>query len=112
LNAVIARNDPPQVFQRGGLLTRLRFSADDGAPHLEPLGDDALRGVLARVADWTKLVETRRGQRDEDDAPPMEVVKDLATLPEWRAIPLLEDVIETPVFSRTGELVVAPGYHP
>jgi hypothetical protein len=50
LAAVLAHNNPPKLFQRGGLLTRLRMNADGCAPQLEPLSDPALRGVLARSA--------------------------------------------------------------
>src|SRR5262249_29602952 len=112
LAAVLARNDPPTVFQRGGVLTRLRLRADTGAPFLEPLADAALRGVLARVAKWTHVRDTKHGPVEEDDAPPLEVVKDLANLPGWEAIPVIEAVVECPVFGRAGELVDKPGFHP
>jgi hypothetical protein len=112
LAALLARNDPPTVFQRGGLLTRLRVRADDGAPLLEPLADAALRGVLARVANWKKFRNTRNGVVEEEDAPPMEVVKDLANLPAWDGIAVIEAVVECPVFARTGERIDTPGFHP
>jgi hypothetical protein len=109
--ALLARSDSPTLFQRGGVLTRLRLREEDDAPLLEPLTDSALRGVLARVANWTKVRDTRGGEVVEDDAPPLEAVKDLATLPGWDGIPYLRAVIETPVFSASGELLLAPGYH-
>jgi hypothetical protein len=109
--AVLARNDPPTVFQRGGLLTRLRVRPDDGAPFLEPLAEAALRGVLARVANWMNVRDTKLGKVEEEDAPPLEVVKDLANLPAWEGIPVIEAVVECPVFSRAGDLVDSPGFH-
>jgi DNA primase len=108
--AILARNEPPTIFQRGGLLTRLRVRADGGAPYLEPLCDAALRGVLARFADWTKVSDTKHGQVVEEDAPPVEVVKDLANLPDWDGIPLIDAVVECPVFT-PGGLVITPGFH-
>jgi hypothetical protein len=66
---------------------------------------------MARVANWTKLNQTKKGLVEEDDAPPIEVVKDLANLPRWEGIPALRAVVECPVFTRTGELVCTPGYH-
>lgn len=111
LAALLAHNDPPTVYQRGGVLTRLRIREDDGAPLLEPLVNAALRGVLARVADWKNIKDTKGGEIEEDDAPPMEVVKDLANLPGWDGIPVIEAVVESPVFARTGELIDAPGFH-
>jgi hypothetical protein len=112
LAALKARNDPPSVFQRGGVLTRLKVREDTGAPWLEPLGPGALRGVLARAADWMTGKNARGETVYEDDAPPMEVVDDLANLPAWDGIPVIDSVAECPVFSRAGELVAAPGFHP
>jgi putative DNA primase/helicase len=111
LSAIVANNDPPEIFQRGGVLTRVKIRPDDGMPLLEPLVDAALRGVLARAADWTQVKDTKGGQVVEDDAPPLEVVKDLANLPSWDQIPLIEGVIECPTFARNGELVQTRGYH-
>jgi hypothetical protein len=112
LKAVLAVNKPPTIFQRGGLLTRLRRGTDTEAPILEPLVDTALRGVLARVADWFKIRTTSEGDVAEEDAPPMEVVKDLASLPAWDGVPRLQAVVESPVFTCAGALVLAPGFHP
>jgi putative DNA primase/helicase len=111
LAAIHAGNTPPRIFQRGGLLTRVRIRAEDGAPSLEPLVDAALRGVLARFANWIKVRDTNDGQIIEDEAPPIEVVKDLAALPAWDQIPIIEGVIECPVFARDGTLVQTAGYH-
>lgn len=111
LNALLARNNPPTLFQRGDALTRLRVGSDNAAPLLELLTDAALRGVLARVANWLKARSTKEATILEDDAPPLDVVKDLATLPDWPDIPILEAVIETPVFTRSGELIRSPGFH-
>jgi hypothetical protein len=108
--ALLAANDPPKLFQRGEVLTRLR-SGDDAAPILEPLTDHALRGVLTRSADWITIKDTKQGEIVEDDAPPMEVVKDLATLPAWEGIPFLRSVVECPVVVPPGDLVAVPGYH-
>jgi putative DNA primase/helicase len=48
----------------------------------------------------------------EDDAPPMEVVRDLAALPAREGVPVLEAVVECPVQAADGTRVAAPGYHP
>jgi hypothetical protein len=112
LAALLARNNPPSVFQRGGLLTRLRVRIETGGPYLEPLTDHALRGVLSRVANWLKLRITQRTEILEDDAPPMAVVKDLAALPGWDGIPPIEAIIEAPVFTRQGVLIQVPGFYP
>lgn len=110
--ALLARNDPPTLFQRGGILTRVRICEDNAAPLLQPLTDAALRGVLARVANWLKARSTKEGTVLEEDTPPLEVVKDLANLPDWPGIPVLERVIETPVFTRSGDLIRSRGFYP
>jgi hypothetical protein len=73
--------------------------------------DDAVRGHMARVADWFTVRESKKGQVSEDDAPPMEVVKDLVALPGWPGVPPIRTVVNCPVFTRDGELVDRPGYH-
>ncbi len=110
LAALIRANEPPTIFERGRLLTRLRVKYGD-SPVLEPLSSAALRGVLARVADWVTRKEAKSGPVEEDDAPPMEVVSDLDSLDRWDGIPAIEAVVECPFFTRNGELVITPGYH-
>jgi hypothetical protein len=112
LAALRAGNDPPTLFQRGGVLTRVRVRPDNGAPFLEPLVEAALRGVLARVANWQQVRHTKNGPVAEDDAPPLDVVKDLAHLPSWEGIPVLDSLIECPVFTPQGGLIQSPGFHP
>jgi hypothetical protein len=112
LEAILVRNNPPGIFQRGALLTRLRWGVETNAPYFEPLTDAALRGILTRVADWTKIRTTPLGVIVEEDAPPMEVVKDLAALPGWDGIPPIEAIVEVPVFTRQGKLIQTPGFHP
>jgi hypothetical protein len=63
LRAVLRRNDPPTVYQRGGMLTRLNHRRDDGAPQLEPLDAPALRGVLSRCARWVTRKRLPDGQQ-------------------------------------------------
>jgi hypothetical protein len=107
LRALLAANDPPSLFQRGDVLTRLRAKSDTGAPCLETLDADAVRGLMARAAWWGK-----GGGKDMVDCPPpMDVVKDLMALPGWDGVPVVDSVAECPVFGPDGELVVSPGYH-
>ena len=112
MGALIAANKPPAIFQRGEFLTRLRPSEGDVAPSLEPLGDAALRGVLARAANWVVERHTKTGVVEEEDAPPLEVVRDLGSRPGWPGIPPIKAVVECPILDRKGQLVIMPGYHP
>jgi hypothetical protein len=112
MRAMCLRNNPPTVFHRGGVLVRLRVNESTGAPYLDVLADNSLRGVLGRVADWTKVRDTKQGGAEEDAPPPKEVVEDITGLPTWEGIPLIESVAESPFFERTGRLVATPGFHP
>jgi hypothetical protein len=110
LNALRAANEPPKLFQRGTALTRLRAQPDTGAPFLETLSESALRVLMARVASWTRCFITNRGEMSEEAPPPLDVVKDLNSLPEWEGILLIESVTESPIFDSRGALVTSPGY--
>jgi hypothetical protein len=112
MEAILAKNDPPTMFQRGSSLVRLRSDESSGAVEIENLTEAALRGVLARVADWVEAKVTKAGVVYDANAPPLEVVKDLASLPAWKGLPVLTAVVECPVFDRNGNLVDQPGYHP
>jgi hypothetical protein len=111
LAALLAANTPPVVFKRQGVLTRIRRDEATNAPYLDPMTDAAVRGRLARVADWFRVQRTRQGNILEADSPPMTVVQDLVSLDDWEGVPALVSVVECPVFTRDGELVIAPGYH-
>jgi hypothetical protein len=89
----------------------MRSRAATGALYLEPMDEFALRGVLSRVANWKKVRTTQKSEVEEDDAPPMEVVNDLAALPNWDGIPLIESIVEAPIFTRQGALIQTPGFH-
>jgi hypothetical protein len=112
MQAVLAANTPPRLFQRGGLLVRLRVDPDSGAPTLEPLLEAALRGHLARVARYVRIDQTENDTRVTNVSPPLDLVRDVGSLPTWDGLPPLTAVAETPVFSAAGDLVQAPGYHP
>lgn len=112
LNAILAANKPPRLFQRGNLLVRVRTTQDTQAVSLEPMVVTALRGHLARVADWFREKVTGKGETYlEPDAPPVEVAADVANLPSWPGVPGLRAIIECPAFGCDGSLVDQPGYH-
>ena len=108
LAAIIANNDPPTIFQRCRLLTRLRMREGEQPPILEPMAEAAIRGHLARVANWTSV----KGFTTTECAPQMDVVKDLANLPSWDGIPSIQAVVECPVFAKNGLLISSQGFHP
>src|SRR5690606_33228585 len=76
--AIVARNDPPELFQRGGLITRIQ-RGDDDDPYLAIVTQDALRGVLARWIEWYRVVGASRSE--VPSLPPMHVVRDMMAAP-------------------------------
>jgi hypothetical protein len=112
LEAVRDANDPPRLFQRGSELCRLRVDPDTHAPTLELLDAARLCNHLARVANWLEERDTGEEVVIKNVPPPPEVVRDVGAMPSYDGIPVIRAVVECPTFSRDGELVVAPGYHP
>jgi hypothetical protein len=101
------RYDPhPRILQQGGVLVRLR-SSDEGHLKVDALTADALRGELARVADWQR--SSAKGPTAID--PPMVIARDILTLGSWK-LPQLRRVATAPYFTRSQRLVVTPGYDP
>src|ERR1041384_312377 len=82
VRALIAFNSPPQIFQRGGTLVRLKV--DHRGPAIQTMSDAALRGRLARVADWYRL-DAWDGRVGVN--PPSPIVQDILALPEIAGIP-------------------------
>ena len=111
IEALLAANDPPSVFLRGENLVRLRVYERDDRTSFDPLNPDLLRERLSRVAAWKKVRRSSHGVELTDCYPPMDCVRNLLASPSL-PFPVIEAVVEAPTFSREGNLVVEPGYHP
>jgi putative DNA primase/helicase len=115
LEAMALRNrQSPRLFQRGGVLCRVRPADDGGSPMIEHLTIGALRGELDRAAHWGVEIDTKRGPVIRWGPPRLDVAQDILSLPEYdRAqFPVLDSVVESPRFTAAGRLVVTPGYDP
>jgi hypothetical protein len=106
MSAIWSGNKPPTVFQRGGL-ARIRINPKDEAPFVDLMKESAIRHVLARKADWLEV--DQKGNLDAAP-PPIAVVRDIAAMPEWPRIPVIEGIIDCPVFARNGRLIDQTGY--
>lgn len=98
-------NDAAPLFARGNALVRLERPID-GAPQLAEVTDVAIYGVLAREADWVRLSE----EGCTAALPPKDVSRDLIVYPP-PGIPAVDSVITTPVFGRSGRILMAQGLH-
>jgi putative DNA primase/helicase len=98
-------NNPPYLFRHGGLPAWLEYG-DDGAPFARTLTEDHLRHELARTMQWGVV----KDKKWVSVLPPSHVVKDILATPNLH-LPILESIVQTPVFGRDGSLQMAPGYH-
>ena len=107
LNALLATNEPPRMFVRTGMLVRV-LQDEDGQPTIDDLTTDSMRGLLARAANFMRLVG---GGHWVPASPPADVVRDLLTLGAW-PFPALVGLVETPTLRDDGSVLENVGYDP
>ena len=105
--ALVAANDPPQLYAFGDSLARLERD-EDARPLVRPLTEQRLRYELARAATWVK--QDGRTRNNKRVPPPLDVVRDLLADPA-PPLPRLRRIVECPTFARDGAIVEAPGFH-
>lgn len=109
--AILAANRPPTVFQKSGVLVRLKRAEDQARafspPQIVALNQRAVFGLMARVATWYHM----EADGFHDSSPSVDASYDLIENPR-RELPPLESVEMVPVFGAGGELVSRSGYHP
>jgi hypothetical protein len=104
IEALAARNNPPEIFVRAGRLVRVRED-ENGTPEIQPMDDPHIKGRLARVADYVRTTE----KGETKVIPPDWLVKDVGQLPYW-PFPSLEAVVEAPIMRPNGTIFDVPGY--
>ena len=111
LNSLIQQNESPRIFVRGGVLVRIK-PYESSTIVSEVLTTHALRGELARAANFVGG-ENFMGQAiHQPISPPIDVVNDLMALPQWQGISTLKEVIHAPVFTEDGTFNTSVGYQP
>jgi len=82
---------------------------EDGQPIIRGLNESAARGECARAADWFTVPANERVMIP--GAPPLDVVRDLLTLPDWpKEIPIIRAITENPVIRQDGSILDQQGY--
>lgn len=104
-----ANTKRPFLFRRGGLLVRINRD-DNGNLVTEDLTVDRLKHELARKARWYKPTTRGNNVVNEPAKPPTDVVKDMLATPT-PPLPVLERIVEVPVFAANGTLQTDAGYH-
>jgi len=102
------RNGGPRIFVGPETLVRVVQRGAERSAIIQVETDDTLRGYLMRNV--TFLAGSEKAARSI--VPPHTVVRDILSRPTWEGLPELRGVIETPVLSRDGEVITAPGYQP
>lgn len=103
------------LTKAGGIYTRINGLArasrikpkksEPDYPVIELLTESALRGMLARAANYYRVTDKGRTAI----APPLEIVRDVASLGQW-PFPPLTGVITTPTLRSDGTVISTPGY--
>ncbi len=105
--ALVAANDPPVIFVREGVLTRVRVD-EHGRPAAEPLTVDTARARLAEVADTVRATKDGRVHV----FPPLDPVRNLLARGRHNQLPALEAVVETPTLRPDGTVHADAGWDP
>jgi putative DNA primase/helicase len=119
--------NPVSIFRVGSVPSRLETD-DDGAPVVRPLTVERLRQEMAARACWyrgiglpelvERLFETAFGsdewealhKKNSNARPPRDVIQNMLAMPDI-PLPVLERIVEAPVFGPDGTVETRPGYH-
>ena len=115
IDALVANNDPPELFTRGGQTTSVRRD-ETGLARITSLSDVAILDVMAVAARFVHIVAKKKeeggGIRHKNVFPSRElaaVVRKRAARMEQVFMPL-RSISETPILRPDGSIVVRPGY--
>jgi putative DNA primase/helicase len=106
LKHLTAANKPPYLFRYGGSLAWLELG-DEATPFVQHLTESHLRHELARTMRWGVI----RNKKWAPKLPPIAIVRDMFATPN-SPFPVLESVVQTPVFGLDGSIQLTAGYHP
>ena len=103
---VLNGNVPPKTFTQGDILAMVRVD-DNGIPRMQPMNNVTMQGLLMAEIEWYKM--TAFGAI-AITPPEYAVGQMLQRRGGWPGLPPLRGVVETPIVSQAGEIVLTPGY--
>jgi hypothetical protein len=106
--AIRASNVPATLFRFGGQPARLERN-DEGELLAAPLGIDGLRYELTERVRCVQ-VDSRIDGTTLPAIPPEVLLRNLLATPE-SPLPVLQRIVEAPVFGTDGQIQTEPGYH-
>lgn len=108
VDAIVAANDPPSVFVRGGFLSRITRN-EDGFPVIERFEKTRMRCRLAQIARWLAYKSVNHEKVEIDANPPMYVAENILALGSW-PFPALLGIAQAPILRPDGSICTTPGY--
>jgi len=102
-DALVAANDPPEVFARSGSLARIAQD-DDGRPVIQDIDKDRLRYRMTRTAEYLKVTDSIN-----HIYPPDAVVGDVMAAKAF-SFPQLTGLTQSPALRADGTVLERPGY--
>lgn len=100
----------PLLYVRGGRLVRLATD-ENGALRTDLVTPDALLGIMARVARWMHVSQTKDGAiKMVNGNPPALVSRVLCAAAGWD-LPVLDGITHGPIFDASGTLHTGTGYN-
>src|SRR5262249_48269127 len=101
ISALEVKNEPPEIFVRGGRLCRFLVDETD-RPFIQSMDEHEVRHFIARSANWVKYDGRRK--KTIPTAPPTAVVRDVIAQGHWR-FPALEGIVAAPVLRPDGTVL-------
>jgi integrase len=106
------------LFRRGGALVRVVTDSAPAArsirrptgPRIDPISPASLRERLARCVEWRQVVGRGDNASEEPAHPPGWCVQAVHARRDWPAVPPLEAVVDYPVLTPDGSILLRPGY--
>lgn len=112
LEAIVVRNDPPEVFVRGGKLARI-VTDENQHPRIEAIDDDpTMRVVVCEFVEYVRTTKPKGGDSvvAKPIWPPREILQSLRARGSWPGLPALESIVEIPTRRRDGTILDSWGY--
>jgi len=116
VEALAASNYPEKLFTSSGEIVKVaqiqekdKYGQSYNRPVRKPVTEAALRGYLARSAQFFKARE-KNGETDYlPSIPPLELVRDIMAQDDL-PLPLLCRIVQAPVMRWDGSMFITPGY--
>lgn len=106
--ALIAANNPPIVFVRGGRLVRLHGGDDENAiPYIQILNKYSLRNIIEPLV----FCHTHRGENITQCFVPLDVIQSILNRSDFTGVSELKSVVTHPIVESNGNIQYEPGYN-